>query len=347
MAAELKTSARRWFVWAAALVITLGSLAGIRTLLSWCNDSHRVVELLNRLESEVNYLGALKWESTARKGVSEEAHELQFSTQQEISQVLDDLDRLVSNGGITEIRKLYQDYVRSSEVQFRLIERGRYVEAQRVDQDKIDPMYNALIGLMNLMRERHTQSAHQKMLLVDFGISAVLLLAAVSVGMLFSRFQQGLRIKHVLLVEQNALRKSESRFRSLVQNSSDVIAILNPLPATFIFLSDSVRRILGYRPDQLIGTDIGKMIHPGDSATLQRFLANCAYSNGLTHAAELRMRRSDNQWTIVEMFGDNRVNDPDISGIVINFRDISETRQIEAALTQEGYEFDPAEKKLH
>ena len=347
MAPKSRTSASRWFVWVAALAITLAAIAGIRTLLALCNDSHRVVELLNRLEGEVNYLSALEWESMARKAVSEDARELQFSTQQEIAEVLGELNRLIGSGATAELRDLYQRYVRSNEEQFRLIDLKRYAEADRIDQEKIDPTYAALIGLMNFLRERYTQSGHRTMMLVDFGISAVLLLAAVSVAMLFSRFEQGQRLKQVLLIEQNLLRKSESRFRSLVQNSSDVIAILNPLPAKFVFLSDSVRRVLGYRPDQLIGTDIGKLIHPDDSALLQRFLANCAYSNGLTHAAELRLRRSDNRWTIVEMFGDNRVNDPDVCGIVINFRDVSETRQFEAVLSQEGYEFDPGDRKLH
>jgi len=347
MAPKSRTSASRWFVWVAALAITLASIAGIRTLLAWCNDSHRVVELLNRLEGEVNYLNALEWESMARKAVSEDARELQLSTQQEITEVLGDLNRLIGSGATAELRDLYQRYVRSNEEQFRLIDLRRYVEAERIDQEKIDPTYAALIGLMNFLRERHTQSGHRTMLLVDIGISAVLLLAAVSVAILFSHFEQSQRLKQVLMAEQNALRKSEKRFRSLVQNSSDVIAILNPLPATFTFLSESVRRVLGYRPDQLIGTDISKMIHPDDSATLQRFLANCAYSNGVTHAAELRLRRSDSQWTIVEMYGDNRVGDPDVGGIVINFRDISERRQIEAALSERGIEFDPADKTVH
>ena len=100
MAPESTTSARRWFVWVAALVITLASIAGVRTLLVWCNESHRVVELLNRLEGEINYLSALEWESMARKAVSEGARESQFSSQQVIAQVLGDLDRLVGNAGI-------------------------------------------------------------------------------------------------------------------------------------------------------------------------------------------------------------------------------------------------------
>lgn len=284
----------------------------------------------------------------ARKAVSEEARELQFSTREKIALVLGDLGRLVgADGGMIEVRRLYNAYVGSSAEQIRLIELKRYVEAQRVDEEKVDPTYSTLIGLMNALRERHSQSAHRTMMLVDFGISAVLLLAAVSVAVLISRFERGERMKQVLLVEQNGLRKNESRFRSLVQNSSDVIAILNPLPATFIFLSDSVRRVLGYRPEQLIGTNIDKMIHPDDGAALQRFLASCAYSNGLTHAAEMRLRRSDSQWAIVEMYGDNRVGDPDVGGIVINFRDVSERRQIEAVLSQEGYAFDPADRKLH
>ena len=92
IALESRTSPRRWLVWVAVAVITITSVAGIRTLLRWCNESHRVVELLNRLEGEVNYLSALEWESMARKAVSEEARELQFSTQQEIAQVLGDLE---------------------------------------------------------------------------------------------------------------------------------------------------------------------------------------------------------------------------------------------------------------
>ena len=347
IALESRTSPRRWLIWVAVAVITITSVAGIRTLLRWCNESHRLVELLNRLEGEINYLSALEWESMARKAVSEEVRELQFSTQQEIAQVLGDLERLVGPGGITEVRRLYQTYVRYSDEQFRFIEQKRYVEAQRVDEEKIDPTYSTLLGLMNSLRELHRQSGHRTMLLVDIGISAVLLLAAFSVAMLFSLFEHSQRMKQVLLVEQNALRKSESRFRSLVQNTSDVIAIHKPLPATFTFIIYYVRRVICYQPDQLIGADISKMIHPDDSATLQRFLANCAYSNGLTHAAELRLRRSDSQWTVIEMFGDNRVGDPDVGGIVINFRDVSERRQIEAALCQEGYEFDPADRKLH
>jgi PAS domain S-box-containing protein len=347
MALKSRTSASRRFVWVAALAITLASIAGIRTLLAWCNDSHRVVELLNRLEAEVNYLSALEWESMARKVVSEDARDLQFSTQQEIAEVLGDLNRLIGSGATAELRDLYQRYVRSNEEQFRLIDLKRYVEAERIDQERIDPMYAALIGLMNFLRERYMQSGHQTMRFVDFGISAVLLLAAISVALLFSRFEQGQRLKQVLLAEQNALRQSEARFRSLVQNASEVMAVLNPLPPTVIFISDSVRRILGHGPDRLTGTDFGKLVHPDDTGKMQRFLANCAYSAALTHTVEVRLRRGDGQWTLVEMFGDNRLDDRAVGGIVINFRDVSETRQIEAALSHEGYEFDLADRKLH
>jgi len=171
--------------------------------------------------------------------------------------------------------------------------------------------------------------------------------AAVFIGVLFSRYEQVQRGEQVLQAAQNALRQSEARFRSLVQNASEVMAVLNPLPPTVLFISDSVRRILGHSPDRLMGSDFGKLVHPDDAGKMQRFLANCAYSSGLTHTVEVRLRRGDNQWTMVEIFGDNRLEDRAVGGIVINFHDVSETRQIEAALSQEGYEFDPADRKLH
>ena len=182
---------------------------------------------------------------------------------------------------------------------------------------------------------------------MDIGTSLVLIVAAISIGFLFSRFEQVQRIKQVLLAEQNALRASEERFRALVHNTSDIIAILAPLPPTIQFVSDSIRRILGHRPAELIGSDFGKLVHPSDASALQHFLANCAYSAGSTYMVEVRIRRANGDWSLVEMFGDNRVKHPAIRGIVVNFHDVTERKQVEEFLEQRQIELELPDRKLH
>jgi len=346
-ATELRTSSHRWLVWAITLAISLAAVGGIRTLLRWCNESHLAVELLNRLDGQVNRLSGLEWETMARRGLSEDARENYFAVQRELGQTFGELENLVAVTDITQIRRLYQQYLRVTKDQFQLLDLKRFDEAQRLDDEKVDPTYDMLIALTRALRDQHVAAGHRITFLVDFGISAVLLIAAISTGLLFSRFAQSQRGREILLAEQKALRQSEIRFRSLVQNSSEVIAILNPLPPTVLFISDSVRRILGHGPDRLTGTDFSKLVHPDDRNKMQGFLAKCAYGGGMTHTVEVRLRRGDGQWSQVEMFGDNRLEDLAVGGIVINFRDVSETRQIEAVLSQEGYEFDPADRKLH
>jgi PAS domain S-box-containing protein len=338
---------RRWFLWIVALTITLASIGGILTLHRWSNRNHRVVELLSGIEALANRLSATEWEAVARKGLVAELKSSQKLVRLELDRSIEELNRQVVDEELRALQTIYRAYAEVIDEEFRLLEQKRLADAIRVDDEKVDPTYDALIDLVGHAQIRYAAASRWTIFVADLGSSLALIVAAVFIGVLFSRYEQIQRGEQVLLAAQNALRQSEARFRSLVQNASEVMAVLSPLPPTVLFISDSVRRILGYGPDQLIGTDFAKLVHPDDTGKMQRFLANCAYSAAVTHTVEVRLRRGDVLWTMVEMFGDNRLDDRAVGGIVINFRDVSETRQIEAALSQEGYEFDPADRKLH
>src|SRR5690348_14021379 len=62
---------------------------------------------------------------------------------------------------------------------------------------------------------------------------------------------------------RQALQESELRFRSLVQNSSDIISIL-AADGTIRYESPSIERILGYKPEELIGRNAFDLVHPDD-----------------------------------------------------------------------------------
>jgi PAS domain S-box-containing protein len=125
-----------------------------------------------------------------------------------------------------------------------------------------------------------------------------------------------------------ALRHSEERFRSLVQYASDIITVLGA-DGTVLYQSPSVERILGYNPQELIGTNAFDRIHPEDAERVWGVFAEAIQNQGVSPFVELRFRHADGSWRYLEAIGYNRLDDPSVRGMVVNSRDITERKQAE------------------
>ncbi|WP_347339570.1 PAS domain S-box protein, partial [Planktothrix sp. FACHB-1355] len=130
-----------------------------------------------------------------------------------------------------------------------------------------------------------------------------------------------------------ALRQSEQRFRSLVQNSSDLIAVLD-INATFRYVSPSVEKILGYTPTQLIDRKAFDWIHPEDIDKVYAAFASAIANPGANMAIEYRVRHAQGNWIYLETIGRNLLDDATIKGVVANSRNITKRKQAEEALRQ-------------
>jgi two-component system cell cycle sensor histidine kinase/response regulator CckA len=132
-----------------------------------------------------------------------------------------------------------------------------------------------------------------------------------------------------------ALASSERRFRSLVQNSSDLVTILAP-DGTILYASDSADRIVGYAPAQLVGSSLLSYLGSEDAGKLQSLLQN-GNGNGRTNGAgpiEFSLRRGDGSPVWLEAVGTNLLSDSTIRGIVLNARDVSERKRADRALRE-------------
>jgi len=128
-----------------------------------------------------------------------------------------------------------------------------------------------------------------------------------------------------------ALASSERRFRSLVQNSSDLVTILAP-DGTILYASDSAERIVGYSPGQLVGSSLLSYLDR-DSAQKVEVLLRDGQTNG-AGPIEFSLRRGDGSPVWLEAVGTNLLNDTTIRGIVLNARDVSERKRSDRALRE-------------
>jgi two-component system cell cycle sensor histidine kinase/response regulator CckA len=129
---------------------------------------------------------------------------------------------------------------------------------------------------------------------------------------------------------RDALRRREEHFRSLIENASDIITILAG-DGTIHYESPSVERFLGYKPEELLGKNILDYVHPEDLPAVSAIFAGDAQPTA--SAFEFRFRHRDESWHMLEAVCKTIVDEGE-NGLVLNSRDISERRQLEAQLLQ-------------
>ncbi len=134
------------------------------------------------------------------------------------------------------------------------------------------------------------------------------------------------------LEAQEALRASEARWRSLVQHGNDLISVLDA-KGRFTYASPSARTILEREPEDLIGTDALSLLHPDDAGPAAEALYRRIDDPARPHEGfRIRVRTSEGGWRWLEAFSVNKLDDPDVRGVIINAWDVSHQVRAEALL---------------
>ncbi len=121
---------------------------------------------------------------------------------------------------------------------------------------------------------------------------------------------------------EKVLRQKEQRSRSFIENSSDIIALINAEDIV-TYVSPSITPVMGYTPEEIVGCHAFVLVHPDDLDTMQWVLGELGQSPGKSLRAEYRLRCKDGSWRWFEGSGTNLLNVPGIGAIVGNFRDIT------------------------
>ena len=134
---------------------------------------------------------------------------------------------------------------------------------------------------------------------------------------------------------QENVERSEARFRSMVQNSQDIIAILDE-DEIIRYSSPTIERLLGYNPETVTGKPFSKYLHPDDLKTYRETLDRVKSSSGTVAMVEVRVKDDSGAWTYMEIVLDNRLTDQAVNGLILNIRDNSQHRQFMEAFRQQN-----------
>ena len=130
---------------------------------------------------------------------------------------------------------------------------------------------------------------------------------------------------------QRELQQQQTLFRALVQRASDV-AVVNGADGSVLYCSAACERVFGFPPADVLGGSGYDYVHPDDEPQVRATLERVAAAPGTAATTTYRHRHADGGWRWVETTLSNRLDDPDIRGLVVNLRDVTAKVQAERAL---------------
>ncbi len=303
---------RRWRIVGAAVLI--GAAASL-AIVSFTDRSVRVdhqAHDLAELATAANGQSAREWQAIAEGSVSPAVSARLEAGWREMDSALGHLRAAgaADVASLDELEGLVARYRAAMSEELDLVVAGELEAAKEVDDALVDPVFGDLHALIEDLRARFDGQAESERRLALASSIATLLLAVGVIAVLAMR-DAGRR----------ATEESEARFRALVQNGSDVTTVVDEA-GSMRYVTASVERVLGYRPEELLGRPFLELVHPEDRQTAGDELSD---RPGPTSRPVLaRLLHRDGSWPWCETLAADLRAEPAVRGIVLTTRDVTE-----------------------
>lgn len=140
------------------------------------------------------------------------------------------------------------------------------------------------------------------------------------------------RLRARVEAQNDELRLSEARFRSLIQNSSDVVTLIAP-DGRVLYQSQSIGPVFGH-PSIREPSALLELVHPDDRSLVAQAARELEGRPGHTVTLAGRIAHRDGSWRNAEAVVANHLRDPAVSAFVVNIRDVSRRKAAERKLRQ-------------
>ncbi len=235
-------------------------------------------------------------------------------------------------------------YLDATARMFAAVDAGDAALVEEIDSGEVDPLFSSIQERVDVATTEHENELAQVVRDLDRTDQRILnstIIASLLGAVLMAGFWTVLRayqrhLDEAAEAEKTSLSASEARFRSLVQNSSDMITVINAAGAV-VYQSPASARVLGLDPAVLVGMMASEFVHPDDTDRVRMFFADAANNDGPPAAVEARLRHGDGSWRHAEVMASNRLADEHVGGFVLNIRDVTERHDLEEQLRHQAF----------
>lgn len=133
----------------------------------------------------------------------------------------------------------------------------------------------------------------------------------------------------VVLRDVTERRRTEAKFRALIENSRDLVCILDE-DGRCRYTSPASEHVLGFPQSEFEGRDAFEGVHPDDREEARSLFE--AVDDRDTVRAEFRHRHADGSWRVFDAVAVDMLEDPAVGGVVVNARDVTGRRRYEQRL---------------
>jgi diguanylate cyclase (GGDEF)-like protein/PAS domain S-box-containing protein len=306
-----------WVFACVTLLATAFAAAGVSILRDRADDARRGQVVLQQARVLVNEQSSLELEAV----VAKEARE-------QLAQDIRRRQRRLDELPLAEpVRRLVVSHHEALAGELRLLLQGRDEAALAAGEAKVDPSLKRLLAGLDRAGAASSREASAAALRANAGTGLVFALAAAFFVLLFRAFQRTQRSLEG--AEERALRESERWFRSLVQETTELIVVVDP-DSTVRYLTDAVLPALGHTPESLLGRRLVELAHPDDAAHLEHVIASEPTGN----AFECRFWSRAGAWVFLEWAHGLR---PDAPGAILTGRDVTERKKLEQELRHQAF----------
>jgi diguanylate cyclase (GGDEF)-like protein/PAS domain S-box-containing protein len=280
---------------------------------------------LVHMELHAQEIRDLEWLAVATRETTPESEAHLQQASQELATIASSLPSRISGTVDGQFVSTVADFTRSAEQQLELIRTGKLEKAQQVEIEEAGPQFDALQRQVHQVKDAEQRLADHVITRSRVEFALAILLAAISVLIVFLRLQ---RKRQIARTRHTALEQSEERFRALTEQATDIVFITDAA-GVVTYASPSLEKVLTLVGTEYVARNFAEHVHPGDVAKIEAAMRVPA---GEYSTVELRLRHADGRWLYFECTIRNLLQQENIAGMVVNAREITERKKAEEQL---------------
>ena len=241
-------------------MVTLAAVVANVALHRVVEDVRRAEVLLLQLHTFAYRLSALEWQAIGEREMSSKIVAGVQDAQDDMNRTMRSLEQLDANAGnLRSVRQTHDAYHLAMNKEFGLIKTGNLREAQRIDEELVDPAFDALTQALSSTGAAYGTQAKQMQQLDFFGSALILLLAVGTIGTLVWQTQRAQAAIEAAAVERSALTQGQKALRLFTDNVP-AMTISWDENLRCIFANKMFAEFFGFTQESIIGRHLREVI---------------------------------------------------------------------------------------